>query len=403
MNKSAFVYFTIVALDSISYGLIAPILAPLLTSHHSFFFSSHSSLYQYSLYGIFIGIFPFTYMISAPILGLLSDRFGRKKVLLACLSITITTFMCYTVAFFYKLISVLIIARILAGLSAGSQGVAQAAVADFADQKNKPHMISIIAVGMTLGLIIGPLVACLWSNNFSWLPFIMVILFCLFCMLLLWRLPEINRNNISHFSLAAIKQLINIPSVFKLLMVFLLFEIGWSLYLQSLPLFLNLSFHLQTREIGLVNAFIGTVLAICLLIGTRSSFKFTRFTLIGTSQLGITLGLMTLFIEIVKIPLWLFLISALPMMLGVALIYPCIISQLSILVANEKQGLLMGITDGLIALAFTLTGFLSSLLIYININSVFWVAAFCWIIAGSLLWRGSQKIKGSSIILQHII
>ena len=157
MNKSAIVYFTIVALDSISYGLIAPILAPLLTSHNSFFFSSHSALYQYCLYGIFIGIFPFTYMISAPILGLLSDRFGRKKILLACLIITLTTFICYAFAFFYKLISLLIIARILAGLSAGSQGVAQAAVADYADQKNKPHMISIIAVGMTLGLIIGHL------------------------------------------------------------------------------------------------------------------------------------------------------------------------------------------------------------------------------------------------------
>ncbi len=70
--------------------------------------------------------------------------------------ITLTTFICYAFAFTFKLISLLIIARILAGLSAGSQGVAQAAVADFSDKKNKPHMISIIAVGMTLGLIIGP-------------------------------------------------------------------------------------------------------------------------------------------------------------------------------------------------------------------------------------------------------
>ena len=206
-------------------------------------------------------------------------------------------------------------------------------------------------------------------------------------MFLLWRLPENNRYKISHFSPTTINHLINIPGVLKLLTVFLLFEIGWSLYLQSLPLFLNLTFHLQTRAIGLTNAFIGTALAVCLLIGTRYSFKFTRLTLIGTCQLGLTLGLMTLFIAIVKIPLWLFLISALPMILGVALIYPCIISQLSILVANEQQGLLMGITDGLIALAFTMTGFISGLIIYFNVNTVFYFAAVCWIICGSILWR----------------
>ncbi len=161
-NKSAIVYFIVVALDSISYGLIAPILAPLLTSHNGFFFSNHSEIYQYWLYGIFIGLFPLTYMIAAPILGLLSDRYGRKKLLLICLLITLTTFICYAFAFTYKLIGLLLFARVLAGLSAGSQGVAQAAVADFADQKNKPHMISIIAIGMTLGLIIGPLVASVW-------------------------------------------------------------------------------------------------------------------------------------------------------------------------------------------------------------------------------------------------
>ena len=386
MKKNAIVYFTIVALDSISYGLIAPILAPLLTSHNSFFFSNHSALYQYWLYGIFIGIFPFTYMISAPFLGLLSDRYGRKKVLLACLTITLTTFICYAFAFTFKIISLLIIARILAGLSAGSQGVAQAAVADFSDEKNKPHMISIIAIGMSLGLIIGPLAACMWSNKFNYLPFIGTILFCLFCMRLLWRLPD-NQMCVSQYSRASVNHLIKIPGIYRLLAVFLLFELGWSLYLQSMPLFLNLTFHLQTRQIGLVNALIGSALALCLLTGTRIFSKFTQFNLISTTQLGLTFGLITLFIQIVKIPLWAFLISALPMIFAVALIYPCIISQLSTLVAKENQGLLMGITDGLIALAFTVTGFLSSVLIYFNVNAVFWLAAICWIICGSILWR----------------
>lgn len=391
-NKSAIVYFIVVALDSISYGLIAPILAPLLTSHNSFFFSNHSQIYQYGLYGIFIGIFPLTYMIAAPILGLLSDRYGRKNILLVCLLITFTTFICYAFAFEFKLMSLLIFARVLAGLSAGSQGVAQAAVADFADEKNKPHMISIIAIGMTLGLIIGPLAASIWSSQFNWSPFIIVMIFCLICAVFLWQLPEhINRNN-STFNKDAFKQIIKTPKVFKLLMIFLMFELGWSLYLQSLPLYLNTAFHFQTREIGFAMTYVGSLLAVFLLIGTRISLKYINPSLMGTSQIGLFLGVFGFLMSIFNAQLLLFLIFSLFIVVSVALIYPCIISQLSHYIPKEKQGLLMGITDGLIALAFTVTGFISSLLIYFNLNLIFWIAAFCWVIAISLIKLRSHHL-----------
>ncbi len=286
----------------------------------------------------------------------------------------------------------LLFARVLAGLSAGSQGVAQAAVADFADQKNKPHMISIIAIGMTLGLIIGPLVASVWSSQFSWLPFIIVILFCLFSLYLLWQLPESPIKTLKLFSINEIKNIIKIPKVLKLLSVFLLFELGWSLYLQSLPLYLNLAFHLQTQQIGFATTYIGTLLALFLLIGTRFSLKYINSRLLSVSQFGLFLGLFSFLMSAINLQLSLFLIFAIYVVFSVAVIYPCIISQLSHWVPQEKQGLLMGITDGIIALAFTITGFLSSLFIYINLNLIFCFAALCWVIAIGLLWRRSLHL-----------
>src|SRR5437762_13998536 len=96
-NKALYTYFLIIVLDSISFGLVGPILAPLLT--HSNFFPSHIGLINFSLYGIVISLFPLAFMLSSPILGLLSDHFGRRRILLICLLLALVAFTFYILAF----------------------------------------------------------------------------------------------------------------------------------------------------------------------------------------------------------------------------------------------------------------------------------------------------------------
>lgn len=390
-NKAVFVYFLVISLDSISFCLIAPILAPLL-AHSSVFFPAHHSVFlDYSLYGLLISFFPLAYMIGAPILGILSDRFGRKRVLLCSLILTLIAFVSYVVAFAWKSIEILIFARLLAGLSASSQGVAQAAVIDFAKNNEKPRVISTIAIGMTMGLVIGPLFASFWISTATWIPFAIVILFGIFSIFLL----IIFINNDSLFSTQSIKKssfrhFLKKPQIRQLFILFVLFEFGWSLYYQTLPLWLSLHWHLKNPQLGFINSYVGTLLALSLFLGTRLGLRFT--TLPSLIELGFSFGACTLVLITTKISLLSFLLLVFPIVLAVALIYPALISQLSELCSADQQGLLMGMSDAFMALTFTITGTLSSLLSYFNSTLPFLLAAICWVTAGFGSIKYNKKV-----------
>jgi DHA1 family tetracycline resistance protein-like MFS transporter len=384
-SLTVFIYFLIIALDSISFGLIAPILAPLLADSSLFFSHAYSPFWHYCLYGLLISLFPLTFMLGAPILGTLSDRYGRKKILLACLMLSVVAFCSYACAFTYKNLSMLILGRMLAGVSAGSQGVAQAAVVDFANQREKPLIISTIAIGMTMGLILGPLVATLWTHAASWIPFVVVIFLSIIAILLLWRVRDDQR--VISYAQTSWRSFLSKSGVGKLLGIFFLFELGWSLYFQTLPLWLSVHWHLQHAAIGFINSYVGAMLAVCLFMGTRIGLRF--ISLAALIQLGFGIGVLGLCMITLSVSFIYFLILALPVVFAVALVYPGIITQLSELSSAEQQGLLMGVTDALLALAFAITGMLSSLLTYFNPYLPFFIAALFWIIASI----GCLKLK----------
>lgn len=379
-NCAVFSYFLVISIDSISFGLIAPILAPLLT-HSSIFFPSHLSVFfHYCLYGLMISLFPLTYMIGAPILGILSDRFGRKKVLIYCLLITLLSFLGYAGAFLYKSINLFISARILSGLSAGSQGVAQAGVIDFATKNEKPFYISFMAVGMTIGLILGPMAASLWTHTASWVPFALVFLLGVLGIIFLQIFANDNRNVFTHFtSKNALKKFLTKTDMTRLLLLFLLFELGWSMFYQTLPLWVSIHWKLKNPQLGFINSYVGALLAICLLCGTRWGLRF--FSLQRLIQYGFCMGALALLFLFIPASLFLFLLLIFPIVLTVAIVYPSLITQLSEIGGIDNQGLLMGISDTLLAFSFTVTGFISSILTYFNPTLPFVVSALCWGIA----------------------
>jgi DHA1 family tetracycline resistance protein-like MFS transporter len=277
---------------------------------------------------------------------------------------------------------------LLAGLSAGSQGVAQAAVVDFAQQNEKPIFISLIAVGMTTGLIVGPLVASFWMHAASWIPFAVGIFLGFISIILLqFQVREskpIFSRSIKKFLL---KDLLKKPGMFRLLSLFLLFELGWSLFYQALPLWLSLHWHLKNTQLGLINSYIGVLLALFLLLGTRLGLRF--FTLSTLIQFGFWLGALALIFLSQALTLPIFFVLSFPIVLTIALIYPSILAELSDICGLEQQGLLMGISDALLAFSFAVTGIVSSLLMYFNPVLPFLLAAFFWGIAG----LGSIKFK----------
>src|SRR3990167_703636 len=397
--RYVFPFFIVIIIDALGFGMMAPLLAPMITASYGML--GNTAYAQHLLYGIVLAAFPLSYMIGAPFLGLLSDYYGRRNVLFVCLIGALIGFVFYALSFFYASAALLILGRIIAGCASGSQGVAQAAMADMSHGKEKAVNIGIIAVGLTIGLVTGPLLAAVLSNSqlVSWFslttPFYFVIILSVVNLFLLFywipagaRMTE-GSGDPGFLSYKKIRHLTQNKNTRLLIAVFFLFELGWSLYYQSLALFLAKTVHYGTSQIGFFSTYVGVALCMSLIILVRVCVRWLNLKKVVSYALFI--GMLSLFFLFTSPNIFIQSLLAIPITATVALVYTLLITFLSDSVASNEQGLLMGITDSVLSLAFAMTGFLSGWLAYFSVYIPFVLASFFWLLAGSTYYFYSRK------------
>lgn len=146
------VLFATVLIDLIGFGIIIPILpfmAPPLGASH---FDIALIIAIYSICGALVG----------PFWGRLSDRIGRKPVLILCLA---GGALSYVMLAFSKTLAMLYVARALAGLMAGNFGVASAMVADIAKPEQRAKYMGMIGAAFGLGMIFGPFLGGILADD----------------------------------------------------------------------------------------------------------------------------------------------------------------------------------------------------------------------------------------------
>ncbi len=159
VKSPKFLIFLVVFINFLGYGIVFPLL-PILTLDYG-----GNPLIS----GVMIGIFSLMQVVSMPVLGRMSDRWGRKPLLLFSLWGTALSFamMGVTHSLFW-----LLIARIIDGISGGNLSIAQAYIADVTDRKGRAGGMGIIGAGISLGFIIGPLWGALFGKISLSAPFI---------------------------------------------------------------------------------------------------------------------------------------------------------------------------------------------------------------------------------------
>jgi len=141
-----FVFATIL-LDALGIGILIPIMPDIIRR----FSSDPSFVSQY--YGYFISIYALMQFVASPILGSLSDRFGRRPVLLVSL---LGAGLDYVLMAFAPNLWILFFGRIISGLTGASMTVATAYIADISDDSNRSANFGMIGAAFGLGFIIGP-------------------------------------------------------------------------------------------------------------------------------------------------------------------------------------------------------------------------------------------------------
>ncbi|MAZ38606.1 MAG: hypothetical protein CMF49_00625 [Legionellales bacterium] len=365
--KVFFALFFVIFVDVIGLCIVFPIIAPLVYDVHSSLLPAGLSLTAKNwIYALLLALWPLCLFFSAPILGDLSDKFGRKKVLLSCLFGEAIAYSIGAAAISMQSLSLMVISRIIAGIFAGSQPIAQAAIADISTVENKTRNMSKIVLATTLGVVLGPLIGGFTANShlfsfFSYAtPFQVATVIALLNAILL--LVTFKETHIVQHKLKVkwMKSIRLFTDAFKsekirvISFIFFLIMISWSIYFQGLAFFLIKEYAFNTSKIGFFYGLIGIASAMTLTFGMNLLAKKIKqepiLFLLGLIAM-IICGILSSF----STAIYLQCIAAVLGAFGVAITYTLSLSFYSNSVGEGKQGWIMGISGSLSGAGWAIT------------------------------------------------
>jgi DHA1 family tetracycline resistance protein-like MFS transporter len=380
----------IVLVDLLGFSLVMPLLAPFAK--------------QYGFNGWQIGLlfsaYPMCQLVAGPILGHLSDRYGRRPLLIFSQAGTALSFLILGLS---RDFSVMLLARMLDGASGGNILVAQAYVADVTVPEHRARGMGLIGMAFGVGFVLGPLLGGLLLSlplAIGWrlrLPFLFAAAFStLAWILVLTRLPEprsserASREPARVISRRGVVDTLTIPGVGRLVLTAFLAVFAFSAFEATFALFLQSSMKYDARQAAFAFAAIGFLSAAVQggLI-RRLVPRFGEMRLIVAGLMLAVLGFAGLALVLNSAEL-----SASMVLLGVGqgLITPSISGLLSRITPANEQGAVFGTLTSSNTLARMISYSTSNVLLgEVLIVAPYWVAfgvdLLALALAGHTLWR----------------
>ncbi len=163
MRAAVFFIFITVLLDFMAIGVIIPVLPPLIVA-----FRGGDTASGAAMYGVFVTVWAAMQFIFSPVLGALSDRFGRRRVILLSNFGLGLDYLLMAVA---PSLSWLFVGRVISGITSASYATASAYVADVTPPEKRAARFGLIGAALGVGFIIGPTIGGLLGSVHLRAPF----------------------------------------------------------------------------------------------------------------------------------------------------------------------------------------------------------------------------------------
>ncbi len=356
------VIFTTVFIDLVGFGIVIPVL-PFYAEGTAFNATPR-------MVGLLFASYSLMQLIFSPILGGLSDKYGRRPVLLLSIIGTGIGFLILGLA---TTIAMLFFGRILDGITGGNISTAQAYIADVTSEENRAKGMGLIGAAFGLGFILGPAIGGILSGWGIHVPFIFAAVMCFAnATLLFFTLPETvtadhpakNRAGGGR-SLRQVGRALKEPKLAFVLVIYFLFIVAFSIMTTSFSLYTMFRFGYDAQHTGYLFAYVGLIAVIIQggLIG-RLVKRFGELPLVMVGALCFAMSLFAVpFVGPAAGGLAGLLIGGGVFSMGNSLATPALTSLASKSVGPAEQGVVLGVTQSTASLARAVGPSLAALLI----------------------------------------
>jgi DHA1 family tetracycline resistance protein-like MFS transporter len=409
LKKPQVVIFLTVFIYLLGFGMIIPVL-PLLSTHYG------ASALQA---GLLMSVYSLMQFIFSPMWGKLSDKIGRRPILMYCL---LGEAISYLLLAWSRSLEMLFVSRILTGFFGASISTASAYISDITPPNERSKGMALIGAAFGMGFLFGPAIGgglthvaeLLQPNDINFITGFSsygVAILCLFTFIFAYfnlkeslvlksESSEANEKVIKKTGrIENISKFLNMPVVGSLIFTFALATLAMSMMEATLVLYMKDKFGWGIKEVSFGFAYIG----VCIVF-TQGFLVRKLIPKIGERNV-LRIGLTCMAIGLLGIAfaqhIWMMAIVQTFLAIGNGFTNPSIMGSISLLVPTDEQGLALGTTQSLSALGRVVGPALGGLLFgSLTIGSPFIVASLLVICALILIFAVYSQLpmSGKKII-----
>ena len=351
-SRLPFIFILItLTLDAMGIGLILPVMPDLIRDVNG------GSLGAAAVWGgVLATSFAVMQFLFGPTLGSLSDRYGRRPVLLISLFVMAVDYVVMALA---GSIWLLLIARVVGGITAATQATAAAFIADISPPEKKAQNFGLIGAAFGIGFVLGPIIGGLLAEFGHRAPFYAAAALATANLIFgYFVLPETVTDRIRRpFRLSranpfgAFKAIGRLPGVAKLLLLFFIYEFAFIVYPATWAFFTQERFGWEPSMVGLSLTFFGISMA--LVQGLLIRWIIPRFGARRTIIYGFAFNFFAFSVVALVGNGWLVLAFTPFTALG-AVVTPALQGLMSRMAGDDQQGELQGVIASSKAVAMIL-------------------------------------------------
>lgn len=385
--------YIVIFIGFVGYSLMITVFTPMILNTETYMISPQSSPSSRIIFlGILLFIYPFGQFFGSPILGSLSDYYGRKRILIISLIITTLGYALIATSLTIENLPLLMLSLFVAGVCEGNIVIAQSSIADCVSKQERNRFFGYISLSASSAYILGPLMGGKLAQHTPATPF--WALFALLIFTTIWiffkfieprtiTTPQPKMDYLSTFT--------NLKTVFTDRRLRILYFTNFLFYLaifgffRCYPMYMVDVFHMDVSTESEYIAWVSVpiIVANLGLTGILSS-KYSLKTMTITSAL-----LTGIFMIVIIIPdqpqyLWLTLFLA---AITLAITLPSCATLLSVSANSDEQGRVMGNNQALQVGAEAISGLLGGIAAAILIELSLIVPGIIAIIAAIILFK----------------